>query len=141
VAEHSQAEPSYKNITWRGHHRLASAFYSDDCHGAGRITREFAMVKFVPTMLAIATIALGAAAHAQTSQRPSQAPSAAQPAPVQPGGRTLTEAQLRAELEKLGFKNVRDIKQKGNTIEARATKDGKRVSLNIDTNTGKVIAR
>ena len=103
--------------------------------------REYAMSKLVPAMLAIATIALGAAAHAQTNQRPSQAPSAAPAKPVQPGGRTLTEAELRQELEKLGFKNVSDIKQKGNIIEAKAMKDGKRVSLNIDTNTGKVTAR
>jgi predicted RNA binding protein YcfA (HicA-like mRNA interferase family) len=102
------------------------------------------MSKLVPTMLAIAAMTLGAAAHAQTSPspRPSQAPPSAAPAqPVQPGGRTVTEAELRKELEKLGFKNVRDIKQKGSTIEAKAMKDGKRVSLNIDANTGKVTAR
>jgi hypothetical protein len=99
------------------------------------------MFKFVPAMLAIATIAFGAAAHAQTSPPPAKAPSAAPAKPVQPGGRTLTEADLRQELEKLGFKNVRDIKQKGSNIEAKATKDGKRVSLNIDANTGKVTAR
>lgn len=98
------------------------------------------MAKFVFAMLAIATIALGASAHAQTSPRPLQAPSGTAE-PVQPGGRTLNEAQLKQELEKLGFKNVRDIKQKGNSIEAKATKDGKRVSLNIDANTGKVTAR
>ena len=98
------------------------------------------MAKLVPTMLAITTIAFGAAAHAQTSQQPSRAPSGTAE-PVQPGGRTLTEAQLKQELEKLGFKNVRDIKQKGNNIEAKATKDGKRVSLTIDANTGKVTAR
>jgi peptidoglycan hydrolase-like protein with peptidoglycan-binding domain len=99
------------------------------------------MVKFVLAMLAIATIALGASAHAQTSPRPLKAPSGAPAEPVQPGGRTLSEAQLKQELEKLGFKNVRDIKQKGNNIEAKATKDGKRVSLTIDANTGKVTAR
>lgn len=99
------------------------------------------MSKFVPILLATATIALGAAAQAQTSQRPAQPPSAAPSAPAQPGGRTITEAQLRQELERLGFKNVSNIKQKGSTIEAKATKDGKRVTLNIDTNTGKVVAR
>jgi hypothetical protein len=99
------------------------------------------MATLVPTMLAIATILFGGAAHAQTSPRAPQAPSAAPAKPVQPGGRTLTEAELRQELEKLGFKNVRDIRQKGATIEAKAMKDGKRVSLNIDTNTGKVTAR
>jgi Peptidase propeptide and YPEB domain len=99
------------------------------------------MSKLVHTVLAVATMALGAAAHAQTSQRPSQAPSATPSAPVQPGGRTITEAELRQELERLGFKNVRDIKQKGSNIEAKGTKDGKRVSINIDANTGKVTAR
>jgi hypothetical protein len=100
------------------------------------------MSKFVPILLAAATIALGTAAQAQTNQRPSQqTPSAAPSAPAQPGGRTITEAQLREELERLGFKNVSGIKQKGNTIEAKAMKDGKRVTLNIDTNTGKVVAR
>ena len=103
------------------------------------------MPKFVPTMLTIATIMLGGDAHAQTSQqpppRPSQAPSAAPAKPVQPGGRTVSEADLRQELDKLGFKDARDFKQKGSTIEAKATKDGKRVTLNIDTNTGKVTTR
>jgi peptidoglycan hydrolase-like protein with peptidoglycan-binding domain len=99
------------------------------------------MAKLVPTMLAIATMTLGAAAHAQTSPRSSSAPSAAPAKPVQPGGPTMTEAELRQELEKLGFKNIRDIKQKGSTIEAKAMKDGKHVSLNIDANTGKVTAR
>jgi Peptidase propeptide and YPEB domain len=99
------------------------------------------MSKFVLTLLAAATIALGAAAQAQTTQRPSQAPSAAPGAPTQPGGRTITEAQLREELERLGFTKISNIKQKGSTIEAKATKDGKRVTLNIDTNTGKVVAR
>lgn len=100
------------------------------------------MSKLVPTILAIATITLGAAAHAQTNQRPAQAPPAAAPAkPVTPGGRTVTEADLRQELERLGFKNVSDIKQKGSVIEAKGTKDGKRVSINIDANTGKVTSR
>jgi hypothetical protein len=99
------------------------------------------MSKLIPTMLAIATIALGGAAHAQTGQRPSQAPTAAPAKPTQPGGRSVTEAELRQELEDLGFKNVTDIKQKGSTIEAKAMKDGRRVSLNIDTNTGKITAR
>ena len=99
------------------------------------------MPKFVPMLLAAATMALGAPAQAQTTQSPQRAPSAAPAAPAQPGGRTITEAQLREELERLGFKNVSNIKQKGNTIEAKALKDGKRVTLNIDTNTGKVVAR
>lgn len=99
------------------------------------------MPKFVPMLLAAAMMALGAAAQAQTTQSPQRAPSAAPAAPAQPGGRTITEAQLREELERLGFKNVSNIKQKGNMIEAKALKDGKRVTLNIDTNTGKVVAR
>jgi predicted RNA binding protein YcfA (HicA-like mRNA interferase family) len=103
------------------------------------------MTKLASIVLAMATIAFVATAHAQTGQRPQQqpqqAPSAAPNAPVQPGGRTVSEAELRKELERLGFTNVRDIKQKGSNIEAKATKDGKRVSLNIDTNTGRVTAR
>jgi hypothetical protein len=102
---------------------------------------EHAMSKLVPTMLAIATMTLGAAAHAQTGQRPAPAPSAAPTKPIQPGGRTVTEAELRQELERLGFKNVSDIKQKGGVIEAKGTKDGKRVSINIDANTGQVTSR
>lgn len=110
------------------------------------------MTKLASIVLAMATIAFVATAHAQTSQRPQQQPqqqqsppqqppSATPSAPVQPGGRTVSEAELRKELERLGFTNVRDIKQKGSNIEAKATKDGKRVSLNIDTNTGRVTAR
>ena len=99
------------------------------------------MPKSIPILLAAAAVTFSVAAYAQTSPRPAQPPAATPGAPTQPGGRTITEAQLRQELERLGFSNISNIKQKGSTIEAKAVKDGKRVTLNIDTNTGKVIAR
>jgi hypothetical protein len=99
------------------------------------------MSKSILTLIAAAALALSAIAHAQTSPPPAQPPAAKPGAPPPQGGRTITEAQLRQELERLGFTKVSNIKQKGNMIEAKATKDGKRVTLNIDTSTGNVVAR
>jgi hypothetical protein len=113
------------------------------------------MSKLVPTILAVATLGLGSAAFAQGSTAPSAAPTA--PSTTQPkatapsgagthsgaatSGKTLSETELRNELQKQGYSNVSDIKRKGDMFEARAMKDGKRVSLDVDAKTGKVVAR
>lgn len=126
------------------------------------------MSKLVPTILAVATLGLGSAAFAQTSPAPSQAPSAAPTAPsttpsapsgsdtrsgvtprsgtsTQSGtattGKAMTEADVRQELLKQGYSNVSDVKKKGDHFEAKALKDGKQVSLNVDGKTGKVVTR
>jgi Peptidase propeptide and YPEB domain len=108
------------------------------------------MSKFIPALLAAATIGLGSAAYAQTGAAPSPTPKAES---VQPkaspsdsgtrGGATkvMTEAELRQELQRQGYSNVSDVRKKGDGFEAKAMKDGKRVSLDVDAKTGKVVTR
>jgi hypothetical protein len=120
------------------------------------------MTKRLSAIVAAATLGLSAAAFAQTAPAPSQTPSAAPSAPSTtgapsdrtgttgrpttsqsgtPAGKTLSEADVRQELEKQGYTRVSDIKKKGDHFEAKGTKDGKQVSVNVDAKTGKVVAR
>jgi hypothetical protein len=120
------------------------------------------MTKRLSAIVAAATLGLSAAAFAQTSTPPAQAPSAAPGAPsatgaptdrtgsagrstTQPGtttaGKPLSEADVRQELEKQGYTRVSDVKKKGDRFEAKGMKDGKQVSVNVDAKTGKVVAR
>jgi hypothetical protein len=119
------------------------------------------MMKRLPAIVAAATLGLSAAAFAQTSTPPAQAPSAAPNAPsatgaptdrtgsagrstTQPGttaGKALSEADVRQELEKQGYTRVSDVRKKGDHFEAKGMKDGKQVSVNVDAKTGKVVAR
>jgi len=109
--------------------------------------QEHVMTKFMPAILAEATLALGSAAFAQTSTAPATTPGATQSKPNAtapsgaPSGKTLSEAEARQELQKQGYGNVGDVKRKGNMYEAHAMKDGKRVSLDVDARTGQVVTR
>jgi Peptidase propeptide and YPEB domain len=101
------------------------------------------MSKLVPAILAVATLGLGSAAFAQTNPYTSPNTNAMQPH-AQSGaatGKTMSEADIRKELQEQGYSSISDVRKKGDTFEANAMKDGKRVSLNVDAKTGKVIAR
>jgi hypothetical protein len=51
----------------------------------------------------------------------------------------LTAAQVKSRLEAAGYTNVQNVKKEGDHFDAKATaKDGKRVSLDIDAQTGAI---
>lgn len=107
------------------------------------------MTKFVPAILAVATLGLGSAAFAQGSTAPTTTPAPgvtqSKPNATAPSGaasgKVMNEADVRQELQKQGYSDIGDLKRKGNKYEAHAMKDGKRVSLDVDATTGKVITR
>jgi len=105
------------------------------------------MTKRLSAIIAAATLGLSAAAFAQTSTPSTQTPSAAPPAghsgtTTQSGTtKTMSEADVRKELESQGYTRISDVKKKGNHYEAKGVKDGKTVSLNVDARSGKVVAR
>jgi len=121
------------------------------------------MTKRLSAIITAATLGLSAAAFAQTStpSNPSAAPApggagsgmntptdrtgpSGRPSTTQSGtatNKTMSEAEVRQELEKQGYTRVSDVKKKGNHYEAKGVKDGKTVSLNVDAKSGKVVAR
>ena len=51
----------------------------------------------------------------------------------------LTAAQVKSRLEAAGYTNVQNVKKEGDHFDAKATgKDGKRVSLDVDAQTGAI---
>lgn len=50
----------------------------------------------------------------------------------------LTKAQVKAKIEAAGYTNVSDIRREKNHYDAKATKDGQKVSLDVDAKTGEV---
>jgi hypothetical protein len=51
----------------------------------------------------------------------------------------LTAAQVKSRLEAAGYTNVKNIKKEGDHFDAMATaKDGKRVALDVDAQTGAI---
>jgi Peptidase propeptide and YPEB domain len=50
----------------------------------------------------------------------------------------LTADQVKTRLEAAGYTNVQNIRREGNHFDAKATKDGKQVSLDIDAKTGAI---
>lgn len=53
-------------------------------------------------------------------------------------GRVDSEAQVRQKLMSEGYSNVADIKRQGENWQAKAMKNGKQLTLNIDAKTGQV---
>lgn len=51
---------------------------------------------------------------------------------------TLTPDQVEARIEAAGYTNVQIIRRDGNRFDAKATQDGKRVSLDVDAQTGAI---
>jgi len=106
------------------------------------------MTKFLPALLAAATLGLGSAAMAESNTKA--------PAPLAPGAtqsksgatapsgsaeKGLSETQVRQQLQKQGYDNVGEVKRKGDRFEAQAVKDGKRVSVDVDAKTGQAVTR
>ena len=50
----------------------------------------------------------------------------------------LTAAQVKSRLEAAGYTNVQNVKKEGDHFDAMATKDGKRVALDVDARTGAI---
>jgi hypothetical protein len=50
----------------------------------------------------------------------------------------LTAAQVKTRIEAAGYTNVRDIRREGDHFDAKASKDGKQVSLDVDARSGAV---
>lgn len=106
------------------------------------------MSKRLSAIIAAATLGLSAAAFAQTgtpsTQYPSTAPTS-RPGTMPQSGTTMnkpmSEAEVRQELENQGYSNISNLKKKGTHYEAKGMKDGKTVSLNVDSKSGKVVAR
>lgn len=48
----------------------------------------------------------------------------------------IPESEVKLALESHGFTNVRDVKQRGDKITAKADKDGKEQKVEIDTTAG-----
>jgi hypothetical protein len=50
----------------------------------------------------------------------------------------LTADQVRTRIEAAGYTNVQDIRREGDHFDAKATKDGRQVSLDVDARSGAV---
>jgi hypothetical protein len=50
----------------------------------------------------------------------------------------LTADQVRSRIEAAGYTNVQDIRREGDHFDAKATKDGRQVSLDVDARSGAV---
>jgi hypothetical protein len=50
----------------------------------------------------------------------------------------LTPDQVKSRLEAAGYTNVQNVHREGKHFDARATKDGKQVSLDVDAKTGAI---
>ncbi len=50
----------------------------------------------------------------------------------------LTPDQVKARLDAAGYSNVRIVRREGDHFDAKATKDGKEVSLDVDAKTGAI---
>jgi hypothetical protein len=50
----------------------------------------------------------------------------------------LTADQVRTRIEAAGYTNVQDIRREGDHFDAKATKDGEQVSLDVDARSGAV---
>jgi hypothetical protein len=50
----------------------------------------------------------------------------------------LTKDQVKAKIEAAGYTNVSDIRREEDHFDAKATKDGKKVALDVDAKTGAV---
>jgi cytochrome c556 len=50
----------------------------------------------------------------------------------------LTVDQVKAKIEAAGFTNVSDIRREEDHFDAKATKDGKKVILEVDAKTGTI---
>ena len=88
-----------------------------------------------------AGLALGTGSLAQAQSRSDSPPApGAQPgmsaSPGQSQAQKVPESQVKAALEQHGFTDVRDVKQSGDRITARATRDGREQLVEINTTTG-----
>ena len=52
----------------------------------------------------------------------------------------LTADQVKAKIEAAGFTNVSDIHREGDHFDAKATKNGEKVTLEVDAKTGTITA-
>lgn len=101
-------------------------------------------MKRAMTYALAAGLALGAGslAHAQTSPGNPGSPASpgTQPgmssSPGQSQAQKVPESQVKAALEQHGFTDVKDVKQSGDRITAKATKDGREQLVEINTTTG-----
>lgn len=100
------------------------------------------MRKVIPAL--VAALALGSVgiAAAQTSgsqsgpmNRPMSTP---QGGAAGQSGTILTENDVRTKLQMEGYTNISDLKREGNIYSAKAMKNGRMVSLNVDARNGKV---
>ena len=52
----------------------------------------------------------------------------------------LTADQVKAKIEAAGFTNVSDIRREGDHFDAKALKNGEKVTLEVDAQTGTITA-
>ena len=52
----------------------------------------------------------------------------------------LTAVQVKAKIEAAGFTNVSDIRREGDHFDAKALKNGEKVTLEVDAQTGTITA-
>jgi hypothetical protein len=52
----------------------------------------------------------------------------------------MTRNQVKTKLEAAGYANVQNIRKEGDHFDAKATKDGIQVSLDVDAKTGAITA-
>jgi hypothetical protein len=74
--------------------------------------------------------AFGAVAQTATPTQPQPGPSVGEPAQE---AMTQTEKDARSALEKAGYTRIRDVKSTRDGVTAKAMKDGKEVSVVVDT--------
>ena len=50
----------------------------------------------------------------------------------------LTRDQVKSRIEAAGYTNVRDVRKEGDHFDAKATKNGQEMSLDVDAKTGAI---
>lgn len=56
-------------------------------------------------------------------------------------GPVASEADLRQRLQQQGYSSISDIKKHGDKYQAKAMKDGKKVTLDVDSKSGRISSR
>jgi hypothetical protein len=100
--------------------------------GDGPRSKEDSM-KFLSAAILVAftsALAFGAVAQTAAPTQPQPGPSVGEPAQQ---AMTQTEKDARSALEKAGYTRIRDVKSTRDGVTAKAMKDGKDMSVVVDT--------
>ena len=124
ISSDDSCRTAYGHVARKASRRLAadnrnrtSWMQSQQRYGTKRRFKEKTMKRFLISKLIVAGIGLSALGIAVAD---------------------LTPDQVKARLEAAGYSNVQIVRREGSHFDAVGTKDGKRVSLDVDGKTGAI---